>query len=36
LRVAFQASSLERFRQLASALNNAARSPEMERLFDLG
>jgi hypothetical protein len=36
LRVAFQASSLERFRQLASALNVAARSPEMERLFDLG
>ena len=35
LRVEFHASSVEHFRQLASALHDAAQSPDMERLFDL-
>lgn len=35
LRVEFQASGIEHFRRLASALHDAAQSPEMERLFDL-
>lgn len=35
LSVEFRASSVEHFRQLASALNVAAQSPDTERLFDL-
>jgi hypothetical protein len=35
LRVEFHASSVERFRQLASALHDAAQLPDIERLFEL-
>ncbi len=35
LRVEFHASGIDRFRQLAAALHDAAQSPDMERLFDL-
>jgi ParB-like chromosome segregation protein Spo0J len=35
VRVEFRAPSVDRFRQLASALHDAAQSPDMERLFDL-
>lgn len=35
LRVEFDASSIDRFRQLAAALQDAAQSPELEGLFQL-
>jgi hypothetical protein len=35
LRVEFRAPSIEQFRRLASALHDAAQSPDLERLFDL-
>jgi hypothetical protein len=35
LRVEFDASGIDHFRQLAAALDDAAQSPEMEGLFDL-
>jgi len=35
LRVEFHASGIDRFRQLAAALHDAAQSTDMERLFDL-
>jgi hypothetical protein len=33
LRVEFQASNIERFREMAAALNNAGRLPELEEMF---
>ena len=36
IRVGFQAASAARFRTLAGALDKAARSPELEKLFQIG